>query len=544
MNYFQKSIAKIATLSLVVVASSCLEEIDDLDKLAEYTWNPQLAVPLANSNFSFGDFVTNFDSLTQVSVDNEGLISILYHTDFISARGSDIFTIPSDTIQDAVTIPDALLSLLPIDGSITFTKDFSVLFNASSVGAIDSVWLNSETSATTNILITQIDWTIAAPGSFTITLNSVRNNSGTVQINNNFTSAQSTFEDITDLSESTLDLSNNGITTNTFNFSIEITLQDPGVPVAPGDFNLTFIIQNPMFKGIFGNLGADEKIFSTQDTIALKFFDNITGGTFFLENPMFNFTFNNSYGLPIGVKLGQLAVSSLINGQGQLTGSITDTLNLPTITAPDFSGIGTDAVSKIEVNNTVSNVADLLALLPNKLIYQFEGILNPGGAVPQNFVLDTSNVKIGLDVELPIHGRVNNLIASNEFEFDGETFNDIGLALFRIVTDNGFPFEVDIQVYFLDSTNTVIDSLVTTDPVFISAAPVDAGGIVTQSIVKTTDIELSESKLNNLENSAKIIVVAIMNSNPADPTLSVKVLDTYKLQINIGVQTEFAISTG
>ena len=333
MNYFQKSIAKIATLSLVVLASSCLEEIDDLDKLAEYTWNPQLAVPLANSNFGFDDFVTNFDSLTQVSIDSEGLISILYHTDFSSDRGSDIFTIPGDTIQEAALIPDALLSLLQVDGSITFTKDFSVLFNASSVGAIDSVWLNSETSATTNILKTQIDWTIAAPGSFTITLNSVRNNSGTVQINNNFTSAQSTFVDITDLSESTLDLSNNGITTNTFNFSIEITLQDPGIPVTSGDFNLTFIIQNPKFKGIFGNLGADKDIFSARDTIDLKFFDNIIGGTFFLENPMFNFTFKNSYGLPIAIKLGQLTVSSLINGTGELTGSITDTLNLPTITA-------------------------------------------------------------------------------------------------------------------------------------------------------------------------------------------------------------------
>lgn len=541
MNYFQKSIAKIATLSLVVVASSCLEEIDDLDKLAEYTWNPQLAVPLANSNFSFGDFVTNFDSLTQVSVDNEGLISILYHTDFISARGSDIFTDLGQTLTlDTVSasIPDILLSQLPVLGSITFTQDITVALNSPSGEAIDSVWLNSGN------LIINIDWGFATAGSFTITLTSVSSNSRTVLINNNFTSADFMFSDNIDLSGATLDLTDNGVTSNTFSFSLEITLQDPGAPVTSGDFNLTFDFQNPVFKGIFGNLGANKDIFSARDTIDLKFFDNIKGGTFRLENPIFNFTFKNSYGLPIAVILGNLEMSSLINGTGQLTGSIADPLNPPTITAPDFSGIGTDAITILEVNNTNSNVADLLAILPNKLIYKFEGKLNPGAVVPQNFVLDTSNVKIGLDVELPIHGRINNLEARNEFEFDGETFNDIDLALFRIVTDNGFPFEVDIQVYFLDSTNTVIDSLVTTDPVFISAAPVDAGGIVTQSIVKTTDIELSESKLNNLENSTKIIVVAIMNSNPADPTLSVKVLDTYKLQINIGVQTEFAISTG
>jgi len=90
--------------------------------------------------------------------------------------------------------------------------------------------------------------------------------------------------------------------------------------------------------------------------------------------------------------------------------------------------------------------------------------------------------------------------------------------------------------------------LVTIDPVFIEAADVDPNtGIVLpnqSNQPKVTDIELSDSKLNNLENSTKIIVVAIMNSNPGDPTLSVKVLNTYKLQINIGVQTEFAISTG
>jgi len=542
MNYFQKSIAKIAALSLVVVASSCLEEIDDLDKLAEYTWNPQLAVPLANSNFSFGDFVTNFDSLTQVSIDNEGLISILYHTDFISARGSDIFTDLGQTLTltpVSASIPGILLSQLPVLGSITFTQDITVALNSPSGEAIDSVWLNSGN------LIINIDWGFATAGSFTITLTSVSSNSRTVLINNNFTSADFMFSDNIDLSGATLDLTDNGVTSNTFSFSLEITLQDPGAPVTSGDFNLTFDFQNPVFKGIFGNLGADKDIFSARDTIDLKFFDNIIGGTFFLENPMFNFTFKNSYGLPIAIKLGQLTVSSLINGTGELTGSITDTLNLPTITAPDFSGIGTDAVSKIEVNNTVSNVANLLELLPNKLIYRFEGILNPGGAVPQNFVLDTSNVKIGLDVELPIHGRVNNLIASNEFEFDGETFNDIDLALFRIETDNGFPFEVNIQVYFLDSTNTKIDSLVTTDPAFFSAAPVDGNGIVTASVIKTTDIEMTDSKLRKLESSTtKIRVEAVMNSNPTNPTQSVKVLESYKLQINIGVQTEFAISTG
>ncbi len=539
MNYFKKSIAKITTLCVLVIASSCLEEIGDLadDRLADYTWNPQLAVPLANSNFSFDDFVTNFDTLTQVSTDNEGLISIIYHTDFISQRGNEIFTVPGQTLSPVTaSIPGALLSLLPTDGTITYNQVFSVPFSASSGEAIDSVWLNSGT------LNTNINWTFAAPGSFTITLNSISNNSGTVLITNNFTASQSTFSDNIDLSGTTLDLTDNGTSTNTFNFSLEITLQDPGVPITSGNFNLAFDIQNPMFKGMFGNLGT-KPIFSTRDTIDLKFFDNIKGGTFFLENPMFNFTFNNSFGLPIAVDLGKLTVNSLINGTGQLTGSITDPLSPPTITAPDFTGVGTNAVSILEVNNNVSNVADLLAILPNKLIYDFEGILNPGVAVPQNFVLDTSNVKIELDVELPIHGRVNNLIASNEFVFDGSNFNDLDLALFRVVADNSFPFEVSLQVYFLDDTNTILDSLVTIDPVFIEAAPVDASGIVTGSVVKTTDIEMSDSKLANLQNSTKIVVFAIMNSSN-NTTQSVKVLDTYKLQINIGVQTEFAISTG
>jgi len=251
MNYFKKSIAKIATLGLVVIASSCLEEMGDLDKLADYTWNPQLAVPLANSNFSFGDFVTNFDSLTQVSVDNEGLISILYHTDFISERGNEIFKDLdlSQTFPPVIaSIPGILLSQLPVLGSIPFTQDTSVAFNVSGE-ALDSIWLKGGT------LNTNIKWTIAAPGSFTITLNSLSNNSGTVLINHSFTSADSTYSEPIDLSGTTLDLSNNGTATNTFNFRIEITLQDPGVPVSSADFNLNFDFQDPVFKGIFGNLG-------------------------------------------------------------------------------------------------------------------------------------------------------------------------------------------------------------------------------------------------------------------------------------------------
>ena len=115
------------------------------------------------------------------------------------------------------------------------------------------------------------------------------------------------------------------------------------------------------------------------------------------------------------------------------------------------------------------------------------------------------------------------------------------LALFQLRVDNGFPLNTELQLFFVDATGQILDVLIEGDPTIMDAAPVDADGIVTASVEKLIQIELDAEKINNIQNATTILMEATFNTTD-NGNVSVKMLDSYKINIKIGLQTEFEIT--
>ena len=501
--------------------------------IAQYTWSPKFSLPVASANFNFKEFVNEGSPDQEFETDAEGVVILIYKDTLESQTGSDLFFLFDQSLNQSINLPLNLVNDLPINGSITHSQSFDLPFISEPGSTMDSVVLS------TGNLFSNLNWDFSQPGNLSITFQSILQNGSPLILSKSFTGALNDriFQIDEDLSGSTLML-NNGTNGNRFQFDFEITLNDNGTPVSTADqLNMNFSFRNLNFTGMYGDL-ASKTIASDIDTISITFFENIIEGSLFVEEPTIGFTFDNSFGFPIDVDLNTFeAISS--QGSLSLSGPITQSQPLG---APDFSGIGTSVQTEIEVNKDNSNFRDLIALLPNSLVYQFDGILDPNN-LGSNFVLNNSLVDVFVEIQVPLFGSVQQLVAFNIFDFDGNDFNDVDFALVRTDINNGFPFEAAVQVYFLDVSDNRLDSLITNGDILVQSAIVDANGIVIQSTEKITTASFDRQRLDNIQNAVRVEIRASATTFN-NGTQSIKILETYLMDVVISLQTQFGIKIG
>ncbi len=520
-------------ISVTVFIVSCLEELDEIDKIAQYTWNPKLAVPLANSRLGFDDFLLESDSTSIVDVGTDGLITLAYEENLVSQTAETIFSVPSHTINTSVPVPPG-----PISGQLNVSQSFVVTYPTAGAGEqLDSVFLKGGT------LQTDIDWNFSQAGNFTITLDALTSNGTPLNQNYNFngTPGDRQFANSNDLAGVVMDLTDNGTATNAFRITVDLNIIDDGNPIGAGEqFNISFQVQGPLFQAIFGNLGSNVPITSEMDTINIKFFDNVQTGAINIEDPKAQFTFENELGLPIAVNMANNLVATSVLPGPPLT--LTGPTPAPVINAPDLNNFGGSVTSNIEVNQSNSNIPAIVSSLPNRVVYQLDGIMNPSGPV-SNFVVDTSKVNIGMRLELPLFGSISNLEAFNDFAFEGEDLEDLDFAFIQVLVSNELPFEADIQVEFLDAGGNLLAELVEGDPTIVPAAVIDGAGNVTAPGEESRLVEITQTKIDAIKNARTIRVRASVTTSN-NGTQSVRVLDSYQIVIFIGIQTQFEFTAG
>jgi hypothetical protein len=509
--------------------TGCLEELEDVDKIGGSAFEPTLEFPLVNSNFTMGDFIVDGNSKARI-VEHDGVLTLFYDDTLTSPNASAFFILPDQSSPD-ITITGGEF-ILPPGGSVTVTRDLSFNFNPSGGEVLDSIFVKAGSLE----LLLQSSFQANVSAIFEIP--SLRNAAGVpFQQTINFTTPSSA-NPVTDLSDYVMDLTDNGTMTNTLAFSITLTVTSTGQPVnGSQDISCRFNLNDLQFSALFGDLGT-RSFPVAADSLLVDLFNNASGsGSFELVAPSLSLTLRNSFGLPVlfdiesfsGHKTNTLPV--FLNGN-----AVSAPLNPYLIGAPTYAQIGQSVNSEIAINQTNSNLPSVLSFLPEYLGYQFNMGLNPGHASTKNFVLDTSRFTMGVHLMLPFHGSISGLTLTREFEFDGLGIDDIAQSKVRLSTVNGSPLDVAIQVYFTRSDGTVLDSLFT-DPNILKAAPVDADGFANGTTGFSTDVQLSQAKVDRIEQAERLVIGARIAS-PDNGTLPVKFSPDNTFQVIIGVQTK------
>ncbi|MFY9311478.1 MAG: hypothetical protein WAQ28_20710 [Bacteroidia bacterium] len=527
----------LTALTFASAITSCVKDNFELDKLQSTEWNPNLAVPLVYSSLSIADMLAKQESQGLVTVDADNFCTLVYRSNLFSLVAEELIEIPNNQPPPYIaTLNAGEISAFGLAGTVTVPYSQTITFDSGNNGPkIDSVIFK------TGSIDVSLSSDFQYSGQIKIILPGAKKNgvvfskiipftySGSVPV-----TAISSY----DLAGYKFDMTNGGTAFNEFVANFEVTLSGSGNPISPSNqMALNINLSNMKFDKIFGDIG-QMFISPDIDTIDISVFRNVLGSaTFSMVDPRIKVIIGNSYGVPIQASLSQFEGFT----PGTAPYAITGAPNPLPIQSPTFSQVGQILVDSFSLNNTTSNIATVINNTPRYLIYKINSLTNPaGGTTHNNFVIDTSRLKLDMEIQLPLYGKASNLVLMDTIPFElSETLPDaVEWALIRTYNSNGFPFDVDMQVYFADSLYTKLDSLVVPNQLILQSGTVDSNtGMVTTPTSKTYDAALTKVRLDNLKTSKYLLVKAVANTTNGGNT-NVKIYSHYKVDFRLGLQVQ------
>ena len=529
-----------ALLFIVFVSGfqSCVKDNFDFDKIAEVQWDPNFAAPLVFGSLSIENMLnSNNNSDIKIVEESDKSITIIYRTSLFSLDASKLISLPDQSYPFTIPVGPAL----PIPFTTGNTRIVNANQTANFIVAPDGPLIDSLEVKNGNLFLS-FSSDLHNNGSILITIPNAKKNgvpfsktlpltyTGSVPV-----LAQANY----DLTDYTFDMTLGGTVTNQFNINFNVTVN--GSTTAPSgteQIDVTCSMSNLEYRKIFGDLG-NLPLAMNADTIDLSLFSKSeNGGPFSLYDPQIKVILSNSFGVPID--------ASFPIFQGYNPGvnfyPITGIPNPLPIITPLISEVGQIKVDSFKLDKTNSNWAVIINNTPKQIIIKSDFEINKAGPTQNNFILDTSKLAFDVEVILPLHGTVGNfiLVDTLPYELKEDVPDELETAMIRINNSNGFPIDLDLQVYVVDSSYNLLDSLVTNQAILKSGIVNATTGRVTSPTATTYDAIIDRAKVNKLKNSKYFIIKARTSTTNAGTT-NVKIYSDYKLDVKLGAQLQLKI---
>lgn len=517
---------------VIVVLQSCLKDNFNFDKLAKGSWDPDIAIPLAYSSVTIQDIIDTTGIGTTVEVASDNFCTIVYSSNLLSKKATEFISIPSQNFSNVVNISGQLAG---VTATYTQTVDFvtdslevdSILFKTLSY--TDSIANNSNSSGT---IVVTIPAAKKNGVPFTQTLN---------------ISPNATVVGSANLAGYNFDMTRNGTTTNRFDIVYQVTLNSA---IGVGTLSANNSMRNISFQRIVGYLGKRESLSPFQDTVVINLFKKAFGsGTFKINDPTIRLDVTNSYGLPIQLNFTRFDGYNP-NSTPQLI-TITGVPSPLNINFPALSEIGQSKTTTVILDKNTTNNTIVGALNNNKsayLIYQPNSKVNPSGPTSnRNFILDNSQFNVDIDVRLPLFGSAKDFVLQDTIrDFKIDNIGNINNFTLKAYVVNGFPVDLDVQVYFVDSLfkgpivngvqTMAIDSLASSD-IFMRSAAIDANGRATTPTTQSHEYPYTKERIEKLKD-AKHLLFRARASSTNNGASDIRIYATDRLDVKLGVRTQ------
>ena len=171
---------------------------------------------------------------------------------------------------------------------------------------------------------------------------------------------------------------------------------------------------------------------------------------------------------------------------------------------------------------------------------------NPNGNIGViNSITAGSDIKIGFELDLPLHFRLEDAKRTDTLDIDfGGQYVDLtevdylDSVIFKLHTENEFPLDIDLMILFTDSmSGLILDSL---DIQILDAAQVDEDGRTISANIYDSNIILNHAQIDALFNSNRALLDIKMNSHDNENS-AVKLYTDYQFNISAGAIFELNI---
>lgn len=515
--------------SLLFMTRCGIEELE-LEKVKGPTITSDFALKMGSITYTVGELVDDIQDESVEIVEGEDFsLSFIYNESLTFSNSNDFITIGDISNSESFSPFTSDIPATPLQVEIAVpTREFDFEFQPNDGEEVDSVFFKSG-SLEFSIMSAFTDVTIA----YELTLIDVREADNQPVVFSNVLAAgvasdhqEISLEGIKNVSERVGDL-------NIFRASLDLTITVPeGVAINSEDaLEVGLVFKDPQFSAVFGNFGTTA-IDVQQDTIKLGSFDDFNSEGLALRRPSISMDIQNTFGVEMGLQLGEIRSFNAEGLAVTLSGSVVD--NVQFVDAPNEKQVGEQIGSVIEIDVENSNIDDLLNIVPQEIVFEVSAVANPAGSDNlNNYLLDSSRLSINTRLEVPLEFRMNGF--SRDFEFEVSTENLVGaesLSL-SITTENEIPFNGTLNLAFVNDTGEELLQL--TDLAIISSPELGLDERITSASVANEIIALDEVGINAFLQSSKVIATLNIFTFESDQGAFVKIFSDYQLKVDLAI---------
>lgn len=506
-----------------IILSSCIDSSEY--QLDEVRLNPSLALPLVKGDLTLRDFLSDEDS-ANIRIYPDGLLYLSYAQELRTQGIRDLFSVPDRQVTRSFILPGGVLPPANRDlrtDSIVFEVDLGLSPEQLTEIALKTGQVSYSTSvipASPNfnyeILVSLPDFKARAnnqPLQF-----SARGN-GTVPVGNY----------------------NLFLTNNRFDVKLVLVKKSHTTPINMANgtsVNIQLQFRSFDFSSIKGFFGSQTVALPAETIDVSLFEDAFDGADISLAQPKISLEIVNEYGVPCKIDFRQLeaAREGSVPLRVQLNPANPVTLQSPAV----LGGAATTTIG-------VSNVKELLDYAPSQFRYQADARLNDGITSGVNFLADTSETKITMNIEVPLYGSASNVVVRDTVEVDWSDVDQSSIekAALQIKTVNQLPLNGSVQLYLADKNFVVFDALLTEAQTnLIKGSSVNTSGELQSAGIYESTLALEQQRLQRIFEAKHLIVVAVLStSRDANGNFpNVKFKADYALTIEAGVLADLKLN--
>lgn len=341
-----------------------------------------------------------------------------------------------------------------------------------------------------------------------------------------------------DLAGYTFDLTGiNGTSFNTVSSSVVASIDSTGevVTISKSDsIYINYTLRDIVPDYVSGFLG--QQIVRVNETSAFDVLHSIKGGTVGLEDAEVVLTLSNGIGVEGRVNLYEL--TALNTNTGSQIPLQWDELNQPLGIGPATENPFAPATAAFILNNTNSNIHQLISGLPDEWEFALDIFINPNGnsSSYHDFAFDSSQLAAALDLTLPLSLVANDLVLSDTFDFNLGTPDpadpQIREGTFTLIVYNGFPISAGPQIYFYDDDFVLLDSLFVI-PQLAEAASLNDECLVVGKTKSELVTDIDESKMKRLQAATRAVMLSTFNTAEQPGCGYIRIYDDYAMEVKL-----------
>jgi len=313
------------------------------------------------------------------------------------------------------------------------------------------------------------------------------------------------------------------------------------------NFRINF--QNLEYQFVQGLFSPYTFEFENYDSISIDLFQYYDSGEIFFDDLRLKCIVENSYGIPIKIGLAYFRAAENTPQALDLISPLDQGLE---IAYPSIDEIGQSATSTFTFDNSNTNIFEVFNSKPDLMFYKIFAEVVPEGGSDQGFVDIESQIKMDVEIEVPTFFSIKDfqLQHTEPFEVDisdlnseasdGEYKATIESLEFKLITDNGLPVDIDLQLFFEDDEGNVLATLFDEVTTLIKSGSIDGEGKVIESAVSELFISKTEEDISLIDQATQIRILGKLNT-ANDGDVSSRFFTDYSLGFKLGLKSAIFI---